>query len=62
MRLSPNPEIFAEFFSAFPESTYNLEYFKKKMSLRCDLFLNLQTAKKKEKNAPCQNTYRQSTC
>ena len=45
MRLCPNPEIFAQFFSAFPESTDNLEYFKKKMSLRRHLFLKLQTAK-----------------
>ena len=30
MQLSPNQKIFSEFRSAFPESTFNLEYFQKK--------------------------------
>ena len=36
MQLSPNQKIFSQFFSPFPESTWNLEYFQKK-----DEFQNL---------------------
>ena len=42
MQLSPNKEIFSEFFAPFPESKENLEYFeKKKISLGGYLFLKL---------------------
>ena len=30
MQVSQNQKIFSEFFSAFPKSPYNLEYFEKK--------------------------------
>ena len=32
MQLSQNLKIFSKFFSASPESTYNLEYFEKKLA------------------------------
>ena len=37
MQLSQNWKIFAEFLVEFPESTKNLKYFEKKMSLRVDV-------------------------
>ena len=45
MQLSRNQQMFSHFFSIFPETTLNLEYFEEKMSLRGYLFLKLRTPK-----------------
>ena len=66
MQLSPNQKLFSAFFSAFPWSTYNLEYFPKKDEpqkvfifdiIDCKMWGYLNAQK-----ATCQNTYGQWTC
>ena len=64
MQLSLNQKMFSEFFSSFPQSTYNLKYFEKKDDPQ-RLFLSQFIESKmwgylNAKNAPCQNTYGQS--
>ena len=66
MQFSQNEKIFPKFFSAFPESVWNLKYFEKNdqpwnlfasdiIDCKEPGYLNAQKAK-------CQNTYRQWTC
>ena len=65
-QFSQNLEIFSEFFFPFPESTWNLECIDQKVQLQ-RLFLSeiIDWKKRSSLNAqeaPCQNTYGQSTC
>ena len=66
MLISENLKLFSEFFSAFPSSTYNLEFFEKKDESQ-RLFLSEVIDSKMNgylnaTKAPCQKTYGQSTC
>ena len=64
MQLSLNQKMFSEFFSSFPQSTYNLKYFEKKDDpQRLFLFQIIDSKMRGYYNAekaPCQNTYGQS--
>ena len=66
MLLSQNQKLFGEFFSAFVESTKNLEYFEKKDIPRKSFVAeSLDCKKLRYLNAgrsPSRNTYGQSTC
>ena len=66
MQVSQNQKIFSEFFSAFPKSPYNLEYFEKKDEPQRLFVSEIIDSKERgylnAKKAPCQNTYGQSTC
>ena len=66
MHLSPNQKMFSEFFAAFPESIWNLEYFWEKDELG-RLFVSeiIDYKKRGYLNAEkglFRNTYGQWTC
>ena len=63
MQLSQNQKNFSQFFSVFPESTYNSEYFQKKVDTYKRFLTEIIDWKersylKAQKN-PYQNTYGQ---
>ena len=66
MHLFKNKKIYSEFFSAFPESTWNFEYFQKIDEPKRWFLTEIIDWKKrsylKAKKTPYQNTYGQSTC
>ena len=63
MQLSPNQKIFAGFFSAFPESTSNYEYFHHKDEPQGLFVSEIIDCKNRGylnvEKAPCQNSYGQ---
>ena len=66
MQLSQNQKKFSEFLSAFPESTQNLKDFQKKVEPHRRFLTEIIDWKKRSylnaQKAPCQNSYRESTC
>ena len=66
IQLSQNQKIFSRFFSAFPKSTSNFEYFEEEDEPQRLLISEIIDFKKRAYlnayKAPCQNTYGQRTC
>ena len=66
MLLSQNQKIFFQFFSAFPESISNLQYFEEKNEPQRLFVSGILDCKNRgylnALKATCQNTYGQATC
>ena len=66
MQLSLNQKLFSQCFSAFPQSTKNLEYFQTKDEPQKLFFSDIIDCKKwgyvNAQKASCQNTFGQWTC
>ena len=66
MQLCQNQKIFSQFFSAFPECIYNLEYFEKKYVPQRFFLSEFNDSKKRSylnaEKVLYLNTYGQSTC
>ena len=66
MQLSKNQKNLSQFFSPFPESTWNFQYFQQKDEPKKWFLTEIIDWKKrsylKAQKTPYQNTYGQSTC
>ena len=58
MELSRKQATFSEFFSSFLKSSFNLEHFQKKMTLRADVFPKSRTPKNMVRSIPKKYRFR----